>query len=52
MRMPYGAYEGKEMHQIPSAYLKWLAENFAIENVCTAADKEWQWREKYGEHWE
>ena len=50
--MPYGAFKGKKMHQIPSGYLKWIAENFDQDNICTAADTEWQWREKYSEHWE
>lgn len=52
MRMPYGAFKGKEMHQIPSGYLHYLAENIENEDICAAADEEWQWREKYGEHWE
>lgn len=52
MKMPYGAFKGKEMHEIPSGYLHWIAENFENEKVCAAADTEWQWREKYGEHWE
>jgi len=50
IRMPYGAFKGKEMHEIPSNYLHWLAENFKDEAICVAADEEWQWREKYGEH--
>jgi len=52
IRMPYGAFKGKPMHQIPSGYLHWVAENFKNEDICAAADEEWQWREKYGEHWE
>jgi len=52
IKMPYGVFEGKEMHQIPSGYLRWIAGNFKIEKICVAADEEWQWREKYGEHWE
>ncbi len=50
-RMPYGKFKGKEMHEIPSGYLKWLAENFG-EFVAVAADKEYQWREKNRQHWE
>jgi len=52
VKMPYGAFKGKEMHQIPSSYLHWVAENFKNEDANKAADQEWQWREKYGEHWE
>jgi hypothetical protein len=50
--MPYGAFKGKKMHQIPSRYLHWVAENFEDEEICVAADEEWCWREKYNEHWE
>ncbi len=51
-KMPYGKFKGKPMHKIPSGYLRWVAENFDNETVCTAADQEYQWREKYNEHWE
>ena len=50
IRMPYGAFKGKKMHEIPSGYLKWLAENFDNEDICKAADDEYQYREKYGTH--
>lgn len=50
--MPYGAFIGKEMHEIPSRYLHWVAENFDNDEIATAADKEWQWREKFDKHWE
>lgn len=52
MKMPYGDFKGKQMHEIPSRFLHWVAENFDNEKICVAADEEWQWREKYGEHWE
>lgn len=52
MKMPYGKFKGKEMHEIPSGYLHWIAENFDNESICVAADEEWRNREKYGEHWE
>ena len=52
MKMPYGAFKEKEMHEIPSGYLHWVAENFKDDKVATAADREWQHREKHGEHWE
>ena len=48
--MPYGAYKGTPMHKIPSSYLKWVAENFDDEDICCAADDEYQHREKYGGH--
>ena len=50
--MPVGKYKGKQMHQIPSGYLLWVAENFDDDKVAIEADEEWQWREKYSEHWE
>jgi len=50
--MPYGKFRGRAMHQIPSGYLKWVAESFDRENICVVADEEWQYREKYTEHWE
>ena len=48
--MPAGIFKGKQMHQIPSGYLKWIAENWKEENICIAADEEFQYREKYGGH--
>ena len=50
--MPYGKFKGRSMHKIPSAYLKWVAENFDDEDICCAADEEYQHREHYNEHWE
>jgi len=52
MRMPSGKFANKELHLIPSNYLRWIAENWDDEELCKEADDEWQWREKYGEHWE
>jgi len=52
IEMPYGKFKGKIMEEIPSKYLHWVAENFDNEDICEAADKEWQWREKYNQHWE
>ena len=44
IRMPYGKFKGKEMHEIPSRYLKWLAENVGG-TLAVAADEEWRWRD-------
>ena len=49
--MPYGAFKGKEMHEIPSNYLKFLAENVG-DFLATAADEEWRWRDTMQQHWE
>ena len=55
MKMPYGKFKGQDIEEIPSGYLKWLAENIDERNprnkeICLAADKEWQWREENDEH--
>ena len=50
LTMPYGAYKGTPMHKIPSSYLRWVAQNFDDEDICCAADEEYQYREKYGGH--
>jgi len=49
--MPYGAFKGRMMHEIPSGYLKWIAENIDDEAICCAADDEFQHRDHYGTHW-
>lgn len=49
--MPYGKFKGKEMWQIPSGYLKWMAENLDNDDLCEAADEEYQHRERYNTHW-
>lgn len=50
MQMPVGRYQGLEMEDIPSSYLKWVAEKWEEGPVCEAADKEWTWREENNEH--
>ena len=51
MIMPYGKFKGKPFYEIPSGYLKWLAENVGDERIAIEADEEYQHREKYGVHW-
>lgn len=51
IRMPYGKFKGKEMHEIPLSYLKYAAENFG-EFIACAADEEWRWRDNTQQHWE
>ena len=48
--MPWGDFKGKEIEDIPSRYLKWLAENCKDDTIATAADKEWAYREKFDRH--
>lgn len=50
--MPAGKYRGVPMRLVPSSYLHWVAENWREESICVAADKVWNWREKYGRHFE
>lgn len=57
MLMPYGKFKGKPIEELPSSYLRWLAENIndeykKDESLCLAADKEYQYREKNGCHFE
>ena len=52
IRMPNGKFRGKAMQEIPSKYLRWVAENYKNDTVAAAADNEWQWREKWDEHWD
>ena len=57
MIMPYGKFKGKDFPALPSSYLRWLAENVndeykKDESLCLAADKEYQYREKNGMHFE
>ncbi len=42
--MPWGKFKGQEMAEIPSGYLKWLAENCEDETICCAADEEFSER--------
>lgn len=50
LTMPVGKYIDKEVTKLPSDYLKWLAENWADEEICAAADEEYRRRTDDGEH--
>jgi len=56
MIMPFGKFKGQNIESLPSSYLRWLAENIVEDksqrnkDICLAADKEWQHREKYDCH--
>ena len=53
MKLPWGKHRGKDIEDIDSGYLKWLAENCKDEEICQAADEEYQFREKWNTHkWE
>lgn len=49
--MPWGKYKNKTMEEIPSGYLKWLAENAKDDDVAEAADTEYNWRSEWKRHW-
>jgi len=51
IRMPYGKFKGKFIHEIPSGYLKWMAENMDDEDLCCAADEEYWLRDRQNSHW-
>jgi len=48
--MPYGKYEGKQLDDLPSKYLLWVAENWDNDRIASAADAVWRWREATGSH--
>lgn len=50
--MPWGKYKGKHLVDLPSSYLKWLAENSRDERICCTADREWNFRETWDSHHE
>lgn len=50
--MRWGKYRGRRIEDIPSGYLKWLAENARDEVVARNADEEWRWREDHNAHFE
>ena len=49
---PYGPekFRGKVLGSIPSGFLRWAAENCRNDRLASAADAEWQHREKYNCH--
>ena len=51
MKMPWGKFKHYDIEDVPSGYLKWLAENCEDEEVCCAADEEYRWRTDNSEHW-
>lgn len=50
MEMPWGKHKGKDIEDVPSDYLRWLAENCDNERIAIAADEEWDFREKTNSH--
>lgn len=53
MIMPWGKHKGEDIEDIPSGYLRWLAENCQDDLIATLADDEYNEREDDGTHiWE
>ena len=53
--MLWGKFKGKKISEIPSSYLKYVAENWEEDTsqkkvIVIACDEEWQYREKYNCH--
>jgi len=53
--MPWGKFRDRQISLLPSSYLRWVAESWQEDTpmnkeICEAADKEYQHREKYGCH--
>ena len=49
-KMPWGKFKMKRLDDIPSSYLKWLAENCDQDDISTAADLVYEYREEVGDH--
>ena len=46
----FGKHRGKQIRDIPSDYLKWLARECDDDEIATAADVEYKFRDLYAEH--
>jgi hypothetical protein len=47
----FGKYSGKTIEEIPSGYLKWLIDNCTIDEICEAAEQEYEYRSAWNKHW-
>ena len=55
MKMPWGKFKGKDIHDLPSSYLLWIAENVNEDSdfnkkIVKEVDQEYSHREKYNTH--
>jgi hypothetical protein len=46
----FGKHKGKAIGEIPSGYLKWLANNADDDEIAEAADQEYDWRTTHNQH--
>jgi hypothetical protein len=51
LSMPRGNYKEREMDELPSDYLLWVAQNWDDEDICCAADEEYSRRTDESRHW-
>ncbi|HUX80268.1 MAG TPA: DUF3820 family protein [Alphaproteobacteria bacterium] len=54
-KMPWGKFKDKYIDEIPSSYLKYVAENWKEDTewkteIIMECDEEWTYREKYNCH--
>lgn len=57
MVMPWGRYRDEYIDEIPSSYLRYVAENWDEDNpykkrIVQECDDEWQWRDRTNNHFE
>lgn len=50
--MPAGKHKGRAVEDLPSSYLRWVAENFEDDDIATAADEEYRYRTDHDCHFE
>lgn len=55
VKMAIGKYADLFIDEVPSSYLRWVAENWSEETpfkqrLVEECDKEWQWREANNKH--
>jgi len=50
MKIPFGKHRGEDIEDIPSPYLRWLAQNCDDEEIAIKADEEYNYRERYNCH--
>lgn len=50
MILPWGKYCNRDLEDVPSSYLYWLATECDNEEIAEAADQEYQWRETNRKH--
>lgn len=50
MIMPWGKHKGRAIEELPSGYLKWLADNCEDDEICEAAQTEYDFRSTWRTH--